>query len=274
MSINIQYIGISDNIAFSEPLPEVFRFTVRDQGKRLQKYHESDFAPIEMDLTQQLTGKEGHLHIAADQLRSKIADQLQGTAKIQNIRPDVIAADYYTQASKQVEVVIEGNIQTAAQYYFTQPPAAYPDKITIYGKKQQLDSIKTVRTEALNIQDIRDSLSIEAQLIPVEGCRLSTQTITVKAQSRQFTEKKLTMNIPTKGVPAGERLKLFPSTAEVTVHIPIEYFNEVNQSDITIYCNYPLKQQRTLPVELKYKSEHIIKARVMPQEVEYIIEKQ
>jgi len=273
LSIEIQYAGIPDNVAFTGSLPAEFRFTVRDQGKRLQKYHESTFIPIEIDLSQQLNTKEGHLHIAADQVKSKIADQLQGTAKIQNIQPDIIETDFYTQHSKSVAVKIEGDISAATQYYFTQPPVTIPSKVKIFGKKEQLDSITAVSTEVLSATDIRDSISINVGLMPVSGIRFATDSVTVKAQTRQFTEKRLTLNIPTKGVPAGERMRIFPSTAEVTVHIPVEYFNEVNENNITIFCKYPQKQQRSLPVELKYDSKHIIKARVTPAEVEYIIEK-
>lgn len=273
LKISIEYTGIADNIDFNEPLPREFRFVVRDQGKRLQKYRESNFAPIEIDLKQQFTSTEGKIHITADQVKSKIADQLQGTAKIQNIQPELIETGYFYQKKKVVPVRVCGNITPAQQYYFIQEPATIPGEITLYGKREMLDTISCVYTEQVSITDVRDSVSLDAALVLTEGIRYSHDKVHLVVQAEQFTEKTLTIGIASVGVPQGESLRLFPATTEVTVRIAVSNFSEVTEDDLKVICRYPQTERRTLPLELNYTSNNIIQARLTPSEVEYIIEK-
>ena len=272
MTIPIIYTTLPENIAFEQSLPTSFRFTIRDQGKRLQKYKESMFAPVEVDLTPQLTQKEGHIHIAADQIRGKIADQLQGTAKIQNIRPEVIEGNYYTQEKKRVKVRINGTISPAAQYMFADTVHIEPSFIYIYGKQSDIDSINEVSTTTVNFADLRDSIAATCSLEPISGIRFSTDSVLITAQVEQFTEKNFTLSITTKDVPAGEHLRTFPSTVQATVRISLAHFNDITENSMEAVCHYPKKEMNTLPVVLRYTDKHIIQARVTPAEVEYIIE--
>ncbi len=273
LSISIVYTGVADNIAFEQNLPDAFRLTIRDQGKRLQKYREESFAPIEIDLSQQLLHKEGHIHITADHVRSKIADQLQGTAKIQKVQPEVIASDYYTLSKKTVPVTVTGTLTPATQYMFAGEAVATPASVTIYGKEAVLDSVKQVFTESVNETDIRDTLLRQVALQTPEGIRLSVDSVSLMVVAEQFTEKTFTLKIHTKGVPEGEKLRIFPSTAEATIRIALSHFNEVSESSIEAVCQYPREATATLPVALHYNNSNIIQARVNPAEVEYIIEK-
>lgn len=272
MSITMVYSGVPDDISFEQPLPLSLSFTIRDQGKRLQKYKESTLAPVEVDLSQQLTQKEGHIHIASDQIKSKIADQLQGTAKIQSIRPEVIEGTYFTQMKKKVPVCIDGIISPAAQYMFTDSPHVEPSNVYVYGRKSALDSVTQVLTTTLNYTGLRDSLTAVCALETVADIRLSNDSVTVRATVEQFTEKSFTLPIIVKDVPADQHLRTFPSTVQATVRTALQHFNDISESDMEAICRYPKTETNTLPVTLMYTDKHIIQARVTPAEVEYIIE--
>ena len=272
MSIPIVYTGVPDNIAFRQPLPLSLSFTIRDQGKRLQRYKETAFAAVEVDLASQLTLKEGHLHIASDQIKSKIADQLQGTAKIQNIRPDAIECNYFTQHKKQVPVRISGTITPAPQYMFIDSPRVEPSCIYVYGRQSALDSVTQVLTASLSCNDLRDSLALVCALQTTADFRLSADSVTVKATVQQFTEKSFALPVIVKDVPPGRHLRTFPSTVQATVRTALQHFNDISENDIEALCRYPKSETNTLPVTLYYTDKHIIQARVTPAEVEYIIE--
>lgn len=273
LKIGIDYIGIADNINFEQPLPNEFCFTVRDQGRRLQKYKEETFVPIEIDLKPQIISNDGRIHITSDQVKGKIADQLQGTAKIQNIQPEVIETNYFAQYKRVVPVKISGNIVPAQQYYFTQEPTAFPQNITIYGRKETIDTIAYLSTQEINISDVRDSVVKYVAILPKTGIRYSVNQVKLIACTEQFTEKQMTLRIVPQGVPHGKQLRLFPSTTEVLVRIPLSIFNEITENDISVICQYPQTETRTLPLELKYDNSNVISTRLTPSEVEYIIEK-
>lgn len=273
LNIGVTYIGIPENIDFEKPLPGTFKFTVRDIGKRLRKYKEQTLMPLEIDLSSQFALPNGQIHINTDQVRSKISDQIQGTAKIQNLHPELIEINYFVQAQKQVPIKINGSINPAVQYYFTQYPTLSQDTITIYGKKDNIDTIQCVYTTLLNKKNIRDTFLLTTTLEPIEGVRFSTNTVSISASAEQFTEKTFNIKIECPDAPKDEKVIFFPSSAEVTVRLSLSNFNEVGKDDIHLICHYPEELVGTLPIEVEYSSPYINRTIVNPTKVEYIIEK-
>lgn len=271
--VPIEYSGVPDNIAFEQPLPDCFYITVRDEGKRLKEYKSGRLLPMQIDLTKQIAGERGTVHINSDQVRQQLSDQLQGTAKIQYIRPEVIQTDYYRQSSKRVGVVLQGEITPAQQYRFTQEPTLNPKKIVIYGKKEALDTISQVLTKKVERKNVKDTLRMSVELQDIENIRLSQDTVALEAVAEQFTEKRMTLPLQTRNVPRGEKLRLFPSTVDVLLQVNLAYFSRVTENTVAAYCNYPRKTSNTLTVELQYDKSVVSSAKAIPQEVEFIIEK-
>ena len=273
MSVAISYIGIADNIAFEQKLPDKLYFTVRDQGKRLQKYRSSDFSAIEIDMSQLLTARQGTVHLSTEIYRQRITDQLQGTAKLQRMRPENIVADYYRQESKTVSVVFDGKISCASQYQLTNEPQLTPSQIKIFGKKQVIDTIKAVHTDFVSISGAKDTIQQSVALLPIADVRFQTNEVELTALAEQFTEKVFNLPVIVMGVPTQEYLRTFPSTVKVTLRVPLAHFNQVNEDDVQVVCQYPKEKGNTLPLKLKHKSKYITYSRLSPEEVEYMIEK-
>lgn len=272
MSVSIEYLGVPDNVAFETPLPAEFQFTVRDQGKRLRVYSSDYLVPLQIDLSSQIKGEKGTVHLSAEQVRPKITDQLQGTAKLQKVSPEQITSDYYKQASKKLPVKLSGELQCASQYSFTQTPQLSPAHVMVYGKKEQLDTLREVWTEEVVLQSVKDTLRSEVSLRPIEGVRFAQTEIQLTAVAERFTEKRFTLPVTPQGVPAGERLRIFPATVELTAQIYLSHFADVDEKAFRVVCNYPNVETATLPFRVVYSSPYIISARVNPTEAEYIIE--
>ncbi len=273
MRVPIEYIGIPDDVAFASELPTEFCFDIRDQGKRLRMYSSDNLSPIQIDLTRQLAESSGTIHIAAEQVRPKITDQLQGTAKLQQVRPELIVAEYYHQSSKRVPVRLNGELLPAAQYSYTKQPTLSLHSVVVYGKKELLDSITEVFTEPVSSQGVKDTFDQVISLQPIEGVRFAQQQLTLSAIAEQFTEKRFTLAVCPEGVPQGAKMRLFPPTAEVTVQLYLSHFNDVDERTLHLVCQYPSSTTSALPIKVKYSSPYIINARVNPAEAEYIIER-
>lgn len=273
VSIEVHYIGVEDNICFSSPLPEQLQVTVRDQGKRLQSYDKSYFAPITIDLSSQLQDREGQVVITSEQIRPKITDQLQGTAKLQKVVPEYVSLDYYRQAEKSVPVVFAGEVTPQKQYQLVGKVRLIPNTIKVFGKQEQLDSISQVLTEPLTINNAKDTIEREARLQPIAGLRLERQQVSIVAITEQFTERQFTLPIETLNVPEKESLRLFPNQVKVTLRLGINHFNDITDSDLHAVCYYPKRETTLLPIEVRCTLPFVNNIRVQPQEVEYIIEK-
>lgn len=91
--------------------------------------------------------------------------------------------------------------------------------------------------------------------------------------SERYNERKYTMQIETKKVPAGYTLRLFPPQAEVTVRVSQSHYNDISAKDITLYCDFPQSGEDKLTVKHIHRSKYIKGIRFTPTEVEYLIEK-
>ncbi len=273
LQIPIVYTGLNPEVMFEEELPQAFTIYVRDQGKRLRLYKNDKFTPIQIDLQGLATSESGVLQLTTEMVKQKITDQLQGTTRLQRVLPENISVHYYKQHQKTVAVRLQGDVELAPQYQFTQLPTLQPDSMTIYGSEEALQAIEEVATETLALSQVKDTLRMQVDLQPIRGIRFAESTVTVYACAEQFTEKVFTLPICVVGVPEGETLRLFPPTVEATVRVGVSHFNDITAADLQVECVYPTEQLTQLPLQLRYTSPYITQSRITPTEVEYIIEK-
>ena len=273
VSVEIQYVGIPDNVNFESRLPSEFHLTIRDQGKRLQQYSKEQFPPVILDLAPQLQQKDGTVTITSEAVRQKMTDQLQGTTKLQRIVPENITVNYFREEEKTVPVRFGGQVRLAQQYQFVVDPYIEPKKIKIYGKQETLSDIDYLYCDAADISDVKDTFEMAVPIVCPEGVRLQKDSISLKAVAEQFTDKQFVLPIETVGVPKGAIMRLFPCSTTVTIRLGMRIFSQVSQSDLRAVCYYPSEPTDMLKVKVLYDVDGISNIRLQPAEVEYIIER-
>ena len=275
IEVHIEYEGIPEEYSFDRPLPDHVKVRLRDVGHRLSAYSDIFARPIVFDLTEQAALRNGELHLTADQLRPRINDLLQGTTRLQEMTPEVINATYHINARKQVQVVFLGQLTAQRQYELTSAPVLNPSSVSIFGPQEQLDTIDHVTTEAVNLDDVKDTLSLIVNVTPIEGLQISPQQVRLTAIAERFTEKVLTLPVQTKGVPQGQVMRLFPANVEVRVKVAMKDYNNLSDNSISAYVNYSEhNSNRKVDVHLKTSSSNLQIVRTYPTSVEYIIEQQ
>lgn len=91
--------------------------------------------------------------------------------------------------------------------------------------------------------------------------------------SERYNERKYTLPVETRKVPANYSLRLFPPQVEVTVRVSQSHYNDISAKDITVYCNFPTQNEDKLEVKHVHRSKYIKSVRLSPAELEYLIEK-
>ena len=275
IEVHIAYEGIPEDYNFDQPLPDHVRVRLRDVGYRLSTYSDIFARPVVFDMTEQAALRNGELHLTADQLRPRINDLLQGTTRLQEMTPEVINATYHINARKQVAVVFQGQLTAQRQYELTTAPVLNPPTVSIFGVKEQLDTIDHVTTETLNLDDVKDTITLSVNLTPIEGLQISPQQVELTAIAERFTEKVLTLPVQSIGVPQEQVLRLFPAAVEVRVKVAMKDYSSLSDNAIRAYVNYSEhNNNRKLDVHLKTYSKNIQIVRTYPTSVEYIIEQQ
>lgn len=271
LPVTVVYKGIPEDILFSDTLPEVIYIEARDAGKRLKAYRGN--LDVTFDLSSQIKGESGQVHVSADLLRNSINTILQGTTKLQLIQPEQISGSYYRQHSKKVPVRLQYAAVPAAQYQLVGEPQIKPKKINIFGSRQQLDTIKAVETNLLTINEIKDTVQATTTLNVPAGIRVIDTEVSATFIAEQFTEKVLTLPIVAHCVPGKTHLKLFPSEATVHLRVGIAHFNDVDERNVEVYCDFPQAPADKLPLNIKCNCPYVTYSRCTPTSVEFLIEK-
>jgi len=271
LPVTVTYTGIPQEILFGDTLPNVIYIEARDAGKRLKAYQ--NHLEVTFDLSSQLYVDSGKVVLSADLLRNTINAVLQGTTKLQLVQPEQIQGAFYRQYSKKVPVNLQVTATPAMQYQLVGEPVVESKEVVIYGKKNQLDTIRSINTAPLLIADIKDTVHTSAILTLPFGIRAEKDAITVTLIAEQFTEKVFTLPIGKRHVPKDIHLRLFPSETTVHLRVGVAHFGEINEADIHVYCDFPHAPADKLPIHIQCNNPLVTYSRCTPSSVEFLIEK-
>ncbi|MBR3647896.1 MAG: hypothetical protein IKN59_05865 [Paludibacteraceae bacterium] len=100
--VPVTYKGVPKDLSFKPELPKQIDVTLRDNGRRLIAQSE-DLPTITFDLSDQIKGSEGKVHIEHAQIISQLPSSMQGngTTQVVSVRPDNIEARYSEQFTER-----------------------------------------------------------------------------------------------------------------------------------------------------------------------------
>ncbi|MBO5619660.1 MAG: hypothetical protein J5902_06730 [Paludibacteraceae bacterium] len=268
----IQYTGKPDNIGLQSPgLPDTVMVEVRDAGQRLVTYLREPLR-LTIDLRSYIHGEKGTIHIPSDALRRSISDILQGTSRLIETTPEEITCPYFTEQEKTVPVAWCGNLSTADEYQLVGEPLLNYPRVKLYGQDKHLNTIDTIRTEFVTLEELSDTTRTRVALSLPPGIRCETDSVDVSIIAERFTEKKFIIPLHVTGVPEGAHIRLFPREIEVNLRVGMSHFCQVQSTDVRAICVYSPERKDKLDVELRYTNPYITSAWAYPAVVEFLIE--
>ncbi len=268
----IQYTGKPGAIGLQSPgLPDTVMIEVRDAGARLNTYHR-DPLRLTIDLRSYIHGEKGTIHVPSDALRRSISDILQGTSRLIETRPEEISCDYFTEQEKSVMVIFDGEVNPAREYQLVSGPTLSRKRIKIYGEDKTLNSIDTIYTEPVVLDNLMDTTDTRLAIITPHNTRAEIDSVDARIVTERFTEKKIIVPIHVRGVPEGCHIRLFPKEVEVNARVGISHFQQVQASDIKATCTYSPGYTDKLDVDIYYTNPYITTAWAYPSTVEFILE--
>ena len=274
--VYIHYTGKPGHIGLTkEGLPSQVMITVRDAGHRLRAYHKNP-PHITIDLHQYIHGDSGTILIPSNDLRASIKAVLQDNSNLLSTSTDEIQCGYFKEAGKPVTVIFTGKANPADGYQQIGEPQLTHQRIQIYGPKDIINKIDTIRTKAAVFNNLTNPLNARVALEVPKGIRAEMDSVTVTLPVEQFIEKRLSVKIEVanpKDIQEGvKEVLFFPSTVDVNIRVGSQYADKINESYFKATCKYPLSVDvgDRLEVTLNYQENpHITSMWFYPKEVEY-----
>ncbi len=173
--------------------------------------------------------------------------------------------------SKVVPVVLQSNVTTARQYDIYGIPTLDPSSVTVYGPQEVIDTIKTVRTEPLIMNNVSQNFNATLPL-DLLGGRIHSNVKEVKAevQVEKFTE--MDVEVPIK-MTDSLKMRFFPETMTVKCLVAMRDYASITPENFVVAVDkQQLKaMQPLLDVRLASWPPTVQILSTRPDKVEYLI---
>lgn len=275
ITIPIHYVGIPQDIAIRNNPPSELTITVKDQGLKLFSYSRQNGTPLNIDLSK-LLNKNGNILISGALLRTKVTQYLLPTTTIIDMRTDSFYVQFDKLYSAVKPVLLNSKIELATQYMLSQKIEIYPNSVEVFGPKSILDTIKYVYTELVDIKELNDTMKIVCNLLQISHLKYSVDKINVNLYVEHFTEKHIQLPITSINCPDNYKIRTFPAFVNVSYFVGLSKFKSINQNDIQVYLDYndlKISNDTKLKLKVKNNTTYLTNIRVLPQEVEFLLEK-
>ena len=124
---------------------------------------------------------------------------------------------------------------------------------------------------------MRDSLSFDIKLRNTKGVKYNPEKVNIKIPVTPYTEKTFTADIKGIGFPSAYKLKAFPSKAKITFNVNIVQIDSIQEKDFSLgimYGDILNNKSDRVKLTLLKSPENVRDIRIIPNEVEYLIERE
>ncbi|GHS96343.1 hypothetical protein FACS189421_01260 [Bacteroidia bacterium] len=275
ISIPIQYVHVPDDIVLNDSVPGQITLQISDKGSVLVRHFLGNtFSNFNINLST-LSPDKNTYTIGHSTLLAQTQALLPNSTQILSLHPETIQIRYSLLKKKEVPVRIAGAVSPAAGFMFIDSVHINPSKVWIYGDKESLDTLKWIKTVAVNKENIQKKLDITLQLDVPKGIHLSAQKVKVTAEVEEYTEKKFELPIVCHNLPENIHIRFFPSTVEVVCQLALSNYPLLKENDLEVGMDYDeLSRNQGIMISLKLlrKPDWLPNYRIVPETVEYLIE--
>lgn len=173
-------------------------------------------------------------------LKEEIAEQINYSGSVRNLSKTDLTIALQSIASKKVPVLVNAVITYKEGFKKVDTLVAFPDFITVAGPKKLLDSLLSITTKELVLQNVDENISSKIALedLPFAELNSKTTNVLVTQTIKEFSQKKLVLPIKLINVPQNITLKIIPERVAITFIVPIEKFGSITAQDFEIVCDY------------------------------------
>ena len=275
--VKINYMQIPAGIAISGKFPQEITLLAQDKGGVYLRYlykQRKQSLSVTVNLETISENKTSYI-IDQSVLRNLINDILYASTQIISFSPDKIEINYSQLVQKELPVAINGTISPASGYMFLDSIKIEPATVVAYGSKNTLDTLREIRTQALNYSDIDKNLTVTADLELPDGINLLIDHVELNAMVEEFTEKTFELPVVCYNLPLARRIHFFPSTVELSVRVGLSKYSQLSESFFEISVNYNdliKRNAANCSLSLTRKPYWLESYRITPDVIEFLIE--
>lgn len=270
-------VNIPKNVVVTSDMEDTVRVTVRDKGFALLAYtYGEGIRPINVNFQSAITRQSGYGVVSSQELMKMINQRFSGSSKIVQVKPDRLDFHYNYGLSRQVSVKMSGHVVPGKSFYLART-RFWPEKVTVYGSKQALDSLRFVKTMPINITNFNDTVLRTVALETIKGVKIVPNTVRIGLYPDILTEENIEVPITAINMPEGKVLRTFPQRVTVNFIVGASMFRSISPEQFAVVVDYNEiidHPSDKCSIHLRETPQGVRNARLKMTQVDYLIEEQ
>jgi len=234
--------------------------------------------PLRINLDHIRHLKGGKYYYLPNNYLRELQAQLTADVELISVVNDTIFLDLTITATKKVKITPKLDITFKTGYNFAKPIKITPDSVEIQGPKAWLDTIKTVETEALNLENLSENINQELALKIIQDDKFKYENtqVHIKIEVEKFTETDLTTSFSVINLPNNFQISTIPQEVTIKYQVSLANFKKVTASMFIVQCDFALSEKEHLNYlipQVVTQPDFVTMVQVLPGKIEYLLKK-
>lgn len=275
-SFNLEYKNVPDSLLFKGSSKDKLDVKLKCSGFQFLRYN---FSPrvVQLDLSY-IKKKGSKYYLPQETCVKQIEDQLPSSISLVDVdNRDTLYFALYRLHSKTVPVVSRLRIDYAQNYMLDGNLKMEPTKVTLSGPKNEIDTIRNVRTRTETLKEVTDDFSKNISLVKsgkLLNTKYSANEVRITGNVARFSEKMVEVPVEVTNLEQDMQIKTFPHKVSVLCKGKIERLKKVKASDFRVVADFnTVKETKSSMITLKLvnQPEGLFDIKLLEKEVEYIL---
>lgn len=232
--------GRADSMFLDGESSYIARCNIVTKGHKQLYYKIMGFPTIELT-TSELTIKPDRdirqlLHIDAETLSRALASHMKSDDILLGVIDSSIRVEGYKYSEKEVDITADISLNLKGRYMQVGQVALSPSKIVIYGDSSVIDSIKTVYTKPIEINNPNEALNGYIALNSNKDYLFDNEEIAYKVDVEQYSEHSFEAEVEVLS-DATSSYEIIPSKVKVKCNIARSFFRDFDPNYIYVYVS-------------------------------------
>ncbi|MGM9712680.1 MAG: CdaR family protein [Prevotella sp.] len=237
VTVHVQLSGVPKNVILLDEDNMDIHATVRDKGYTIAAYLWGDkLKTVKIPFSTFARGRD-RCTVSNGELVKLISQQLYGSSKIVQLKPDKLEFPYNLGMNRRYPVKLYGKVRPADTYYLAQVKFQ-PESVYVYSSEHLLDSISEIYTERLNIVNFTDTLRRKVKLRHIHGAKPVPSEVTVTFCPDIMIEATASVPVMPVNVPEGRNLRFFPPAVTVSYVVGASHYKNIGVDKFVVVADY------------------------------------
>lgn len=277
-NMNITYSDIPMNKLLTQRIDSTVRFSITARGfylVELSLLHPDELIIHLKNYTIQ-KADENIYYISTLPLKEKIANMLSIEPTQIRFSKNVLSFKLEKLYSKIVDVAGDISLSFEGSYNLYKPLSIIPKMVTIYGPQSALDTISSIKTKHLLLNNIKENrnISVELKNPNPDIFRIEPKKVDIDIQVEKFTQSSI--EIPISTASGRFHIETFPKRVKLYYSVALKDFEKVKADQFLVapsLDNIDLKKAHKLHLKIRKSPSFVRNVRVEPNDVEFILVK-